>query len=112
MTYEALKTQLEEQLATLQTRMRSVRRDLTRSHSDDSAEQAQERENDEVIDVIGNETARSVHLIRAALDRMEEGSYGQCETCGRDIGHERLQVVPEASHCVSCADKSSIGARR
>lgn len=104
MAYEALKAELEERLATLQVRMQSVRRDLTREHSDDSAEQAQERENDEVIDAIGNETARSVHLIRAALDRMEQGSYGQCERCGQDIGLKRLQVVPEASHCVSCAE--------
>lgn len=104
MAYEALKAQLEEKLATLQVRMQSVRRDLTREHSDDSAEQAQERENDEVIDAIGNETARSVHLIRAALDRMEDGSYGKCERCGQDIGHKRLQVVPEASHCVNCAE--------
>jgi DnaK suppressor protein len=103
MAYEALKVQLEENLAALQLRMQSIRKELTREYSDDSAEQAQERENDEVIDEIGNETATSYKLIRAALDRMEVGTYGQCESCSEDIGIERLQVVPEASRCVNCA---------
>ena len=104
MAYDALRAELEESLATLQTRMAHVRKDITREHSDDSAEQAQERENDEVIDAIGNETAISVRRIRAALDRMDEGVYGQCERCGLDIGLQRLQVVPEASCCVGCAE--------
>jgi RNA polymerase-binding transcription factor len=34
---------------------------------------------------------------------MEAGTYGTCESCGEDIGIERLQVVPEASRCVACA---------
>jgi DnaK suppressor protein len=104
MAYDALRAELEESLATLQTRMAHVRKDITREHSDDSAEQAQERENDEVIDAIGNETAISVRRIRAALDRMDEGVYGQCERCGLDIGQQRLQVVPETSRCVGCAE--------
>ncbi|MEH6580901.1 MAG: TraR/DksA family transcriptional regulator [Halioglobus sp.] len=103
MAYEALRAQLEESLATLQDRMQKVRKDVTREHSDDSAEQAQERENDEVIDAIGNETALSVRLIRSALDRMDDGTYGQCEQCGEDIATDRLQVVPEADRCVRCA---------
>jgi RNA polymerase-binding transcription factor len=103
MAYEALRAQLEESLSTLQARMQKVRKDVTRQHSDDSAEQAQERENDEVIDAIGNETALSVRLIRAALDRMDAGTYGQCEQCGDEIALERLQVVPEADTCVRCA---------
>jgi RNA polymerase-binding transcription factor len=103
MAYEALKAQLESKLAALKVRMESIRKELTREYSDDSAEQAQERENDEVIDEIGNETAVSYRRIRAALDRMEAGTYGTCESCGEDIGIERLQVVPEASRCVACA---------
>ena len=103
MAYEALRAQLEESLATLQDRMQKVRKDVTREHSDDSAEQAQERENDEVIDAIGNETALSVRLIRSALDRMDDGTYGQCEQCGEDIAPDRLEVVPEADRCVRCA---------
>ncbi len=70
MTDEALRTLLRERLAQLQQRLASIKRDATQSHSGDSAEQAQERENDEVVDAIGNETAQSIRDIGFALDRV------------------------------------------
>ena len=103
MAYKALKTELEERLATLQTRLSSIKKDVTQAHSGDSAEQAQERENDEVVDAIGNETAQSIRVILAALERIENGSYGACDSCGEDIGQARLAAVPEATRCVNCA---------
>ena len=104
MAQSDIKEQLEQKLATLQGRLASIKKDVTQAHSGDSAEQAQERENDEVIDAIGNETALSVRLIREALDRMDEGTYGSCERCGEDIAAERLQAIPEAQFCLACAD--------
>ena len=103
MSHEALKTELEQKLAELQSRLASIKRDVTQSHSGDSAEQAQERENDEVVDAIGNETAQSIRIIQAALNRIEDGSYGICESCGKDVGEARLAAVPEATRCVDCA---------
>ena len=103
MSYEKLRAQLEEGLAVQQARMQRIRKDVTQEHSEDSAEQAQERENDEVIDAIGNETALSVRQIRDALDRLDAGTYGTCEHCGEDIGLPRLQVLPQASRCLKCA---------
>ena len=103
MSYEALKAELEEKLAELQVRLASIKKDVTQSHSGDSAEQAQERENDEVVDAIGNETAQSIRVIQAALNRIEDGTYGICDSCGKDIGDARLAAVPEATRCVECA---------
>ena len=103
MSDEALKTLLRERLAQLQQRLSSIKRDATQSHSGDSAEQAQERENDEVVDAIGNETAQSVRDIGLALDRIDAGTYGECEACGEQISMGRLEVVPEAPRCVNCA---------
>lgn len=104
MDKDVLKKQLEERLATLQSRLASIKRDVTQGHSGDSAEQAQERENDEVVDAIGNETALSIRAVAAALERISAGTYGICENCGEDIGEARLQVVPEATRCVNCAE--------
>ncbi len=105
MSYDAIKKELEQRLEAMQTRLASIKREVTQSHSGDSAEQAQERENDEVVDAIGNETAQSIRDIQAALNRIEDGSYGQCEACGEDIGRARLEAVPEATRCVKCADQ-------
>ncbi|WP_167784711.1 TraR/DksA family transcriptional regulator [Ramlibacter rhizophilus] len=38
--------------------------------------------------------------VRAARQRLAEGSYGTCEDCGRDIPFERLKIVPTARYCV------------
>jgi DnaK suppressor protein len=100
---ESLRQQLEKRLAALQSRLFSLKQDVTQSHSGDSAEQAQERENDEVVDALGNETARSIRLVSAALERIENGTYGTCECCGESIGVARLNAIPEATRCLNCA---------
>ena len=104
MDREALRTELEQRLAEMQKRLSSIKRDVTQSHSGDSAEQAQERENDEVVDAIGNETAHSIRDLQAALARLDDGTYGDCAACGEAIGEGRLTAIPEATLCVKCAD--------
>lgn len=104
MAYEASKVELEAKLIELQSRLESIKRDATQAHSGDSAEQAQERENDEVVDAIGNETRLSIGVVRQALERIERGTYGQCELCGEGIDAQRLTAVPEASRCVGCTN--------
>ena len=111
MDYDVLKVQLEERLAVLLARLHKIKKDVTRSHSGDSAEQAQERENDEVVDAIGNETAQSIRIVQAALERIEDGSYGICENCGEDIAEGRLEAIPEATRCVSCASSTRLSGK-
>jgi RNA polymerase-binding protein DksA len=43
-----------------------------------------------------------VYLIDLALRRIEEKSYGLCETCGKPIKVERLKAVPWARLCIAC----------
>jgi len=38
--------------------------------------------------------------VDAALRRLDEGSYGVCELCGKPIGDERLEAMPAAHYCV------------
>ncbi|KAA1188516.1 TraR/DksA family transcriptional regulator [Pseudohalioglobus sediminis] len=104
MAFEELKKELEERRSLMHSRLASIKRDVTQGHSGDSAEQAQERENDEVVDAIGNETRQSLHDIQVALDKIAEGTYGECEKCGGEIGEGRLKAIPEAALCVNCAD--------
>ena len=40
-----------------------------------------------------------------ALDRMERGTYGQCDECGEPIGMRRLQIRPYAALCVACKQR-------
>ena len=107
MSHEELRQKLEKRLATLQARLNGIKKDVTQAHSADSAERAQERENDEVVDAIGNETTLSIEVVQAALERIDNGTYGACDACGKPIAAARLQAIPEATRCVSCAERAA-----
>jgi RNA polymerase-binding protein DksA len=43
--------------------------------------------------------------IDSALRKLDDGSYGVCETCGQPVGAERLAARPTAAKCVRCASQ-------
>ena len=43
-----------------------------------------------------------VGLIEQALERVEDGTYGLCQSCREPIGVDRLMAIPEALHCTGC----------
>lgn len=47
--------------------------------------------------------SQSIDEIDRALVKIEEGSYGICDSCGNEIGAARLEARPATSRCVSCA---------
>ncbi|WP_420113063.1 TraR/DksA family transcriptional regulator [Pseudactinotalea sp.] len=55
------------------------------------------------VDALARDTRQDIDEVRAALERLDNGSYGTCEVCGRPIAVERLQVRPAARTCVGCA---------
>jgi len=60
------------------------------------------------LDLMGNEK-EVLEQIEAALKRIEDGSYGKCEECGRNIAKARLAAIPYAALCVRCAAKAESG---
>ncbi len=44
-----------------------------------------------------------IESIRAALRRIDEGTYGICQRCGSRIDHARLEVIPHTTLCIECA---------
>ncbi|MEU6851898.1 TraR/DksA family transcriptional regulator [Actinacidiphila alni] len=42
---------------------------------------------------------------RHALERLDEGTYGLCESCGNPIGKARMQAFPRATLCLDCKQK-------
>ena len=51
----------------------------------------------------------TLEQIEVALERIEDGTYGQCEECGGRIPKQRLTAVPYATMCVKCASESEQG---
>jgi DnaK suppressor protein len=46
-----------------------------------------------------------------ARDRQAQGAYGICEDCGRKIGGERLEALPDATRCIGCQAEWEAGNR-
>jgi len=44
----------------------------------------------------------NLHDVERALAKMDAGTYGTCERCGRPIGRERLEAIPWALLCIDC----------
>jgi len=47
--------------------------------------------------------------VRAALDRIDDGTFGKCEACAKPIPKERLDALPYARHCAPCAAAADAG---
>ncbi len=72
--------------------------------SADWEEQATERENDEVLESLGNASQQELAQINQALERIKDGEYFTCSQCGADIPASRLELLPYTSLCVECAE--------
>ena len=94
---------LRARLAELEGRLHKIEHDLDESPNPDFEERASERGNDEVLEGIGATGLAEIRQIRAALDRVAKGVFGECVTCGEEISEERLEVVPHAALCRNCA---------
>jgi DnaK suppressor protein len=53
--------------------------------------------------------AETLRRIDAALGRLEEGDYGSCFECGRDIAETRLRALPFAARCRECETRREQG---
>ena len=51
----------------------------------------------------------TLEQIESALERIEDGEYGQCEECGARIPKTRLNALPYATMCVKCASRLEEG---
>jgi RNA polymerase-binding protein DksA len=47
-------------------------------------------------------SSRVLEEIDAALKRIEDGTFGECTSCGKQIAQERLEAMPHATKCIDC----------
>lgn len=113
MTTTLTAAQLAELRAELERELGRLRRTLVSTESA-SAPVAVDQSTDGRLsptDALANqEMARALHereqvletRIVDALQRLDDGSYGVCDSCGEDIPYGRLLVMPEARTCATC----------
>ena len=73
-------------------------------HMADRGTDAMEREKSQLL---AQRSGDYVEYVEEALERIDNGSFGLCRSCGGDIGRPRLEAVPTATQCISCKENGS-----
>ena len=98
-----VRSQLEIRLAELNDRLAHVECERAEPMSADSAEQAIEVEDDEVLALQDDVLHHEIAAIVGAIRRIDTGTYGSCTSCGISIAPARLSVMPTTPLCIDCA---------
>lgn len=72
------------------------------SYSFHMADQGSDTMEREMAFTLASREGRFLHHLNEALERIENGTYGKCRSCGGDIGKNRLEAVPHATQCIKC----------
>lgn len=93
------KAQLMTRLAHLQSRIGTIGDELLSHDSRDWEELAIEREDEQMLEDLGQSAQAEIRMIEVALKRIEAGEYGMCAFCGEPISESRLDLLPGTPFC-------------
>jgi len=102
-----IKAKLEARLLELDERAHEIEDNLSEPPDSNWSENATESENDEVLESMGDMAMHEIRRIKSALSKIEEGTYGICESCDKKIPPKRLEALPYATLCVKCAEATA-----
>ncbi len=103
---------LRAQQSLLERNMISAVKEGRQSSTDDlqdAADLAVQSYQKELMFLQGTQGHAQLSQVRRALDRLDDGTFGECQQCGEMIGERRLEAVPWASHCIACQEKIENG---
>ncbi|HZD22779.1 MAG TPA: TraR/DksA C4-type zinc finger protein [Acidimicrobiia bacterium] len=116
-TLERFRKRLEEEQARLEEQIEEYERNLeearlTESSSDRSPDPGNAEASSTKVEhakelSIEQNTVDLLNKVNRALERVDAGTYGICESCGKAIRVERLDVLPYSTLCVECASRLS-----
>ncbi|MDX6612172.1 MAG: DnaK suppressor protein [Blastocatellia bacterium] len=104
---EHFKNILLTQLRTLTEQVtddRAAAIDSADGDAKDVVDKSQQDVNQELALKLGERASKMIAEIDQALLRIEEGSYGTCDRCGKEIDERRLEAVPTARYDAACQE--------
>lgn len=102
---EARKSEIESDVSYMADEMRSIgveQDDENGSLGNHIAEDGASIAEAERIVTVTEDMQHILAQVNAALERMNEGTYGVCQRCGKPIGEERLEAFPYVAYCIEC----------
>ena len=109
---EAFRKRLEDRQRELRHTMNRAAqdgRDADLESAQDIADRAANSYNKEFLFSQSNNERQLLQMVDNALDRIREGTFGECISCGADINAKRLEAVPWTRHCIECQEKLEKG---
>lgn len=107
-----LEDKLRQQQALLERSMLTAveqGRQTVADETQDVADQAVSSYQKELLFTQGTNGHSQLALIRVALERLREGSFGDCMQCSNPIGAKRLEALPWTPYCIACQEKIESG---
>lgn len=102
---EADIAQLRAELAQAESELSVLLRDSGDGAGDDQADAGAKTYEREQEIALADNAREMLHQNEHALERLDDGTYGVCESCTQPIGKLRLQAAPRATLCVRCKTK-------
>ena len=102
--YEAKLVEQRNALLGMVERTEDYGREADRDVSQDPADKASNSYTKELLFSQSTNERNTLKLIEEALDRIGEGSYGECINCGEEISQKRLDAIPWTPHCIRCRE--------
>jgi DnaK suppressor protein len=100
---------MREQLSEMKTKLLSemdsemrAEREGNKDEGMDTYDLASEERDREINFILSDRERVKIKQVDDALDRLDEGTYGVCESCGLEIAEERLQAMPFTRLCRDC----------
>jgi DnaK suppressor protein len=107
--YETKLTEYRNMLLGMVERTEDYGREADRDVSQDPADKASNSYTKELLFSQSTNERNTLKLIEEALDRIADGSFGECLNCGEDIQPKRLDAIPWAPYCIKCQELQEQG---
>jgi DnaK suppressor protein len=102
--FEAQLTAQRNALLGLVERTEDYGREADREVSQDPADKASNSYTKELLFSQSTNERNTLRLVEEAMDRLSDGSFGECTNCGDEISPKRLEAIPWAPYCIKCQE--------
>ena len=94
-----MKKEIVAQLMATSSEFKNILEDMD---SKDSVDVASDDIDRKMLETVGTKDLNRLKLIDSAIARIEQGRYGLCMKCGKNIPQARLEAIPYALMCIEC----------
>jgi DnaK suppressor protein len=102
---QTLRASMEEEREQLQTQLAELDDDSEVSYDENFADSAQVAGQQGANRALSGQLSENLAEVERALGKMDDGTYGRCERCGKEIGEARLEAMPATRYCIDDAGR-------